>query len=92
MISNRRRAGYATSYWRWDDVDGGCVWLALGLCVTWKHVAGLALALAVPVICILSPTCATAGLKDVMSLSLVVAGGVLGNAQRASEHKDKPAP
>lgn len=65
--------------------------LALELVLTWKHVAGLALALAVPVICILSPTCAAAGLKDVMSLSLVVAGGVLGNAQRASD-KDKPAP
>lgn len=57
--------------------------------MTWKHVAGLALALMVPVICILSPSCATAGLKDVMSLSLVVAGGVLGNAQRSSSDKDK---
>lgn len=49
--------------------------------MTWKHVAGLALALSVPVICILSPTCATSGLKDVKDLSLVIAGGILGNAQ-----------
>lgn len=59
--------------------------------MTWKHVAGLALALAVPVICILSPSCATSGLSEVKDLSLVIAGGILGNAQmtRAGTDKDK---
>jgi len=48
--------------------------------VTWKHVAALALTLGVVVACILSPTCAGVGLKEVMPLVLVVAGGIMGNA------------
>jgi hypothetical protein len=61
--------------------------------MTWKHIAGLVAALALPVICGVSQTCAATSLKDVIGLSLVVAGGILGNANSNGNggRKDPPA-
>lgn len=58
--------------------------------MTWRHVAGLIAALMLPVICGLSATCSAASLKDVIGLSLVVAGGILGNAN--ANNSSKPSP
>ncbi len=48
--------------------------------MSWRHIAGLIAALALPVICGLSPNCSATSLKDIISLSMVVAAGIVGNA------------
>lgn len=48
--------------------------------MTWKHIAGLIGALVLPVVCGLSGTCSAESMDKVIGLSMVVAAGILGNA------------
>lgn len=48
--------------------------------MTWKHVACIIAALALPVVCGVSATCAAQALKEVIGLSSIVVAGILGNA------------
>jgi hypothetical protein len=52
--------------------------------VTWKHVTALIGALALPVICGLSPTCSASSFKDVIGLSMIVVAGIMGNANSST--------
>lgn len=55
--------------------------------MTWRHVAVITAALALPVICGFSQACSGAALKEVIGLSMAVVVGALGNA--SSSTKDK---
>ena len=48
--------------------------------MTWKHVATLMGALALPVVCGLSRVCSSDSMERIIGLSMIVVAGVLGNA------------
>lgn len=56
--------------------------------MTWRHVMCVVAALALPVVCGLSATCAAVAFKEVVSLSSIVVAGVLGNAMQADKTKN----
>jgi hypothetical protein len=59
--------------------------------VTWKHIAGLFAALALPVVCKFSMACTDVAFDKLIGLSMAVAVGVLGNAGMTAGKKDPPA-
>lgn len=57
--------------------------------MTWHHVIVILFALAAPLVCGLSPACATS-LPGIIQLSTIVIGGALGHAGAARTGTTKP--
>ncbi len=57
--------------------------------MTWKHVACVIGALALPVICGLSSVCGHEALKEIITLSVLVVGAIMGHARSEAETTQK---
>jgi hypothetical protein len=56
--------------------------------MTWRHVAALLGALALPVVCGFSRVCSAESMERIIGLSMIVVAGIMGNANSGAP-KDK---
>jgi hypothetical protein len=57
--------------------------------MTWRHVACIIAACALPVVCGFSAQCSATSLKEVIGLSSIVVAGILGNAMQSKSESPK---
>ena len=58
--------------------------------MTWRHVACIIAALALPVVCGFSSRCSVDALEKIIGLSSIVVAGVLGNAMQSQPKAPQP--